>query len=155
MVKWFYGLGLFAGVLFLLVGCGSKTTPVGPLSAVDFRAQLPAEVAARAPSDADAQQYQTEVKVGDPPARVLIRWRAFKDGANAYLLSVAFEVVESAPGVELTAGARPPLNMGTANAVLAAASVTITWYRQGFPLTTAGAVSGQILADGSWRAERP
>ena len=138
-------------VLFLLSGCGSKTTPVGTLDTIDLRHYLPADVASRAPSDSEAQQHQTEVRVGEPSARVLIRWCSFNDSQNAYLLSASFEVVESAPGVELSASVGRPLNFGTTDAVIEATSVSITWYRKSIFVTRGGTLSGDIFADGTWQ----
>jgi len=66
-------------VLSLLICYGSKTTPVGTLNTIDLRHYLPADVASHAPSDSEAQQHQTEVQVGEPSAKVLIRWCSFND----------------------------------------------------------------------------
>lgn len=142
-------------LLPLLVSCGSKTTPVGPLGdTVDLRHHLPVDARPRAPSDDEAIQYQTEVQVGEPPARVLISWRTFNDSLHAYLLSVSFEVIESAPGVELGAGmSGEPINRGTTEAAIEAIPVLITWYRRAFLHTTGGSLSGEISADGTWRSD--
>jgi hypothetical protein len=142
-------------LLPLLTGCGSKTTPVGPLGdIVDLRHHLPAEAVARAPSDDEAIQHQTEVQIGEPPARVLIRWRSFSDSQHAYLLSVSFQVMESAPGVELGAGVSgEPINRGTTDAAIEAIPVLITWYRRVILRTTGGSLSGEISADGTWRPD--
>jgi hypothetical protein len=142
-------------LLALLAGCGSKTTPVGSLGdTVDLRHHLPVDARSLAPSDDEAIQHQTEVQVGEPPARVLIRWRTFNDLQHAYLLSVSFEVTESAPGVELGAGiSGEPINRGTTEAVIETIPVLITWYRRAFLRTTGGSLSGEISADGTWRSD--
>jgi hypothetical protein len=142
-------------LLPLLTSCGSKTTPVGPLGdTVDLRHHLPADARPRAPSDDETVEHQTDVQIGEPPARVLIRWRSFKDAQHAYLLSVSFEVMESAPGVELEAGVSgEPINRGTTDAAIEAIPVLITWYRRSILRTTGGSLSGEISADGTWRSD--
>ena len=138
-------------VLSLLICYGSKTTPVGSLNTIDLRHYLPADIASHAPSDSEALQHQTEVQVGEPSAKVLIRWCSFNNSQNAYLLSVSFEVIESAPGVKLSAGVGEPINLGTTDAVIEATPVLITWYRKSLFVTTSGSLSGEVSADGTWQ----
>jgi hypothetical protein len=141
--------------VLLLSGCASKTTPGGPLGdTVDLRHHLPVDARSRAPSDDEAIQYQTEVQIGEPSATLLIRWRSFSDSRHAYLLSIAFEVMESAPGMELGAGVSgEPVNRGTTDAAIEAIPVLLTWYRRSFFRTTGGSLSGEISADGNWRSD--
>lgn len=136
--------------VMLLFGCG-KTTPKGPIGSFDLRAHLPADVVARAPADASAQEYTKQVNVGEPASKVLIRWRAFKDGQNAYLLSAAFEVLEVAQGVELKPSVDgSPLNHGSRDAVINMISVQIKWDGSKIRKSLAGTVTGTIYATGEW-----
>ena len=142
-------------LLSLLAGCGSETTPVGPLGdTVDLRHHLPTDARSRAPSDDEAVPHQSDIQIGEPPATVLIRWRSFSDSQHAYLLSISFEVTESAPGVELGAGVSgEPINRGTTEAAIEAMPVLFTWYRRVILRTTGGSLSGEIAADGTWRSD--
>ena len=153
--KYLCALAAIVVLLPLLASCGGKATPVGPLGdTVDLLHHLPIEVVARAPSNDEAAQHQAEVQVGEPPARVSIHWRSFNDAQHAYLLSVSFEVIESASGVELGAGVSGgPINRGTTDAAIEAIPVLITWYRRSILRTTGGSLSGEISADGTWRSD--
>ncbi|MFC2172177.1 hypothetical protein ACFLU6_06045 [Acidobacteriota bacterium] len=144
-------LAPFLVLLLVLASCGGGGTPRGPLgNTVDLRQHLPAEIAALAPSDTEAMEHQAEMSVGNPPARVLIKWRTFKKGQSAYLLSVSFEVVDSARGVELSTNAwAEPDNIGTEDAVLQQMSVGVNWRRKAKPANRAGGRSCRIRADGT------
>ncbi|HEX8285984.1 MAG TPA: hypothetical protein VF588_21680 [Pyrinomonadaceae bacterium] len=134
----------------LMLGCG-KTTPKGAIGHFDLRSHLPADVVARAPADAGAQEYTKQVNVGDPAAKVLIRWRAFKDGQNAYILSTSFEVLEAANGVELKPSVvGSPLNHGSRDAVVEMIAVQINWDGSKMWKTHLGTVTGTIYATGEW-----
>jgi hypothetical protein len=139
----------------LLFGCASTsspTTPKGLIGNFDLRSHLPADVQARAPKDDNATEYKAQVEVGEPAAKVLIRWRVFKDGQSAYIISTSFEVLEEAKGVELKARVGEPINMGSRDAVVAANLVFITWNGSSSTGTKGGTSSGTIVATGEWRA---
>jgi hypothetical protein len=138
----------------LLFACGrtSPTTPKGPIGNFDLRSHLPADVKVRAPADASAPEYKAQVDVGEPAAKVLIRWRVFKDGQSAYLLSASFDVLEEAKGVELKTSVGAPINTGSRDAVVAAHPVLVTWSSPGITASKSGTLSGTIVATGKWRA---
>jgi hypothetical protein len=115
------------------------------------RSHLPGVVVARAPADASAQEYTKQVDVGEPASKVLIRWRAFKDGQNAYLLSASFEVLEAAKGVEVKASVGTPLNHGSRDAVVEMLPIQLNWNGSKVGGNRYGAVSGTIFATGEWR----
>lgn len=133
----------------LWTACRGETPP-GIFSKIDLRAQLPAEVRARAPSDLDWGKFraaQTRIQVGEPAATVMIAWRYFKDGARAYLLDVSFQVLTPADGVELSAHTEgAPIFVGAAQAQ----RVVVTWTRGSLLGERSGTVGGMILADGRW-----
>jgi uncharacterized membrane protein len=135
----------------LLVACGSPTTPSGSIGTFNLRSSLPADVQARAPTDASAAEYQAEVTVGEPAAKVLIRWRVFQDGPNMYILATSFEVLEAAQGLELKASVGAPINAGSSEAVVAAHPVSITWSSSAIGGSKSGTVSGRIVATGAWQ----
>jgi hypothetical protein len=144
---------LSIGIL-CLAACGG-TTPHGSLGKpIDLRVQLPADVRTRAPADTDWGKYQTaqtQVTVGSPPATVAIAWKYFKDGSRGYLLDVAFQVIESIEGTELSAATEgAPLYVGSVET----ARVVVTWSRASFFGTQSGSVSGTILADGRWESSQ-
>lgn len=138
-------LALCGTILFF--GCGSKTTPKGPIANFDLRSHLPANVIGRAPSDANATEYKAQLDVGEPAAKVQIRWRAFRDGQSAYILSTSFDVLEPANGVELKGTVDAPFNMGTRDAAVAAHIVKVNWNSS----SGSGTKSGTIVATGEWR----
>lgn len=136
----------------LLLGCSNTvpTTPKGSIGNFDLRSHLPADVKARAPADASATEYKAQVDVGEPAAKVQIRWRVFKDGQNAYILSTSFDVLEEAKGVELKAKVdERPIDIGSRDADVAAHLVIFTWR------SASGWDSkiGTIVATGEWRAK--
>lgn len=145
--------GIFVLLIVLsalgLVACNGGTPP-GTFRKIDLRAQLPADVRARAPGDLDwgkFQTAQTQIKVGAPAATVTIAWRYFKDGTRAYLLDVSFQVVTPAEGVTLDAHTEgAPIFVGAVQAQ----RVVITWTRGSLLGAQSGAVGGMILADGRW-----
>lgn len=135
--------------VMVLFGCG-KTTPKGSIGQFDLRSHLPADVVARAPADAGAHEYTKQVNVGEPAAKVQIRWRAFKDGQSAYILSASFEVLEEASGVELKPSVGTPLNHGSRDAVVEMIPVQIQWDGSKMWKTHLGTVTGTIYATGEW-----
>lgn len=125
----------YGKVLYLLTlccimfsfGCG-KTTPKGVINRTDFRSNLKADVLSRAPADSVAQEHSKQVDVGEPAAKVLIRWRTFKDGESSYILSASVEVLEAASGVELKEVRFGGItNHGTVDKVVMSIPVLIDW----------------------------
>ncbi|HZG53526.1 MAG TPA: hypothetical protein VEZ40_15445 [Pyrinomonadaceae bacterium] len=136
----------------LLCGCmspNSPTTPKGLIGNFDLRPHLPADVQARAPKDDNATEYRAQVDVGEPAAKVLIRWRVFKDGQNAYILSASFELLEAVKGVELKANVNErAIDIQSGEADVTSHGVVLTW-RNASSLTSK---NGTIVATGEWRA---
>lgn len=151
--KWLAILTLAIGLAGVLTACAG-TTPAGALgSPIDLRSALPADVAKRAPAPGDAaiQSAQARVKAGNPAATVQIAWKTFKDGSRAYVLNVAFSVIEPAEGLELSATTEgAPIYVGTSDRSNQAVRVVITWSRRSVWGAQTGTVAGMILADGRW-----
>jgi hypothetical protein len=143
---------LCCSILLFACGSTSPTAPKGPIGNFDLRSYLPADVKARAPADASAPEYKAQVDVGEPAAKVLIRWRVFKDGQSAYVISASFDVLEEAKGVELKTSVGEPINTGSRDAVVAAHPVLVTWSSPGITASKSGTLSGTIVATGEWRA---
>jgi hypothetical protein len=149
---------LLLGIVMLtLSGCGESiktTTPVGPLGdTTDFPHH--AAIADQELPDDQIQQYEAEITLDDdtdnPPARVMLRWNVFQDAPSRYLVSYSWEVLESAPGVQIEPmGYKAPLNIGTEQEVLEQATVYINWDRSSrFTLRTE-TIAVVIGANGQW-----
>jgi hypothetical protein len=141
-----------AAIAMLATGaCSGDTTPVGPLGPVhDLRPLLPEGVRAHAPADEAAVERRAEVTVGEPPAKVAVKWRTFADGKGAYIASMALEVVATADGISLDGGPfGSPVNRGTVDAPMQSVGWRIVWSKAGVSGKKSGTVAGDVLADGT------
>jgi hypothetical protein len=132
----------------ILVGC-VKETPVGSLAFFDLRGHLPTEVLAIAPTDGTAMEYTKTISVGESSSQVLIKWTAFKDGENTYLLSVNLQVLD-AKGIELRASIAEPLNHGKSDAVIEMISLQIGWDNSTLLTNRSGVSQFTVLSTGEW-----
>lgn len=143
-----------------LAGCvAPPTTPVGTLgTTVDLHQHLPPEVARQGVAGDRVQSYEAEMEIEDTGAMVRLHWHAFRNGRDAYLLSYAWEVVRSAPGVEVqdypaAALDIAPFNSGTQDVVIQEIPISISWVRRSLLSVQGGAFQVTIAADGTWHGE--
>lgn len=101
--------------------------------------------------DATAKEFAKEVLIGEPAAKVIIKWRTVKKGNSAYILSAAVEVPEAINGLQLTdVSVQDPVNTGTEDAVVQMNTILIGWDASKMGGTHAGVFSGVIKATGEF-----
>ncbi len=141
-------------VMATVTGCAtSATTPAGPLSAYDLRADLPEDVRASAPTDDNAEVHTAQLSVGPQgnQAEVELTWRTFEYEGGQYITSATFNVVDPARGLELEAAAGgSPMNVGTEAAPVQLMQFSVSWFRRGAGGTSGGSVIGQFQGDGTF-----
>jgi len=146
---------IFLSFLFLcsvaFISCNSttKSTPKGEFKKIDLRKTLPADIAST--PDAQAQEYSKEITVGEPAAKVLLKWRTLKKENNNYILSVTIDVPQDTQGIQLTdASVKDPINTGNVDSVVQTNIVLISWDSSKAGATSAGVYSGTIKATGEF-----
>lgn len=134
-----------------VASCGGST-PAGVVGTVDLRQHLPASLAARAALES-GEPHETHFEVGQPAARVALRWATLRDGACQYLLTVELEVLRPAPGVRIIGpNALTPVTERHAGAVIESVPVQVEWIRRGLSLSSSGSVV--YLLDGAGQSHR-
>ena len=151
---------MFNGKIFLsflllcsaaFVSCNSiaKSTPKGEFKKIDLRKTLPAEVALI--PNAQAQEHSKEIAVGEPAAKVLLKWRTFKKENNNYILSVTIDIPQDTQGIQITdASVQEPINTGNVDSVVQTNIVLISWDGSKAGATSTGVYSGTIRATGEF-----
>lgn len=137
--------------IVLVIGCNStaKSTPKGEFKKIDLRKTLPSDIAAI--PDAQAQEHSKEITVGEPAAKVLLKWRTFKKENNNYTLSVTIEIPQDTQGIQLTdASVQAPINTGNVDSVVQTNIILISWDSSKTGTSSAGVYSGTIKATGEF-----
>lgn len=139
---------IFIGCLLLFAGCG-KSTSKGVFKEFDLRSKLPAEIAA-VPKEQTNENVK-EIVVGEPGAKMLVKWRTFKKDNNYYTLSAALEVPEDTKGIQITdASIQDPINTGTEGKVVQSNLILVNWDASGLFSTSAGTYTGNLKATGEF-----
>ncbi len=152
-MRGFFTRAALASALLLalfVTSCGGST-PAGPVGTIDLRQHLPPSVAARASLET-GEEFETQFEIGEPAARVVLRWATLRDGASQYILSVELEVVRPANGIRIVGPtALNPTNEGRPGAVIESVPVQVEWIRRGISLRSSGTVTYRITASGQSR----
>lgn len=142
--------GVVLSLSLLAVSCGGST-PAGPVGTVDLRQHLPANLAARAALET-GESHETQFEVGQPAARVALRWATLRDGASQYILAVELEVLRPAEGIRIVGPhVLTPENVGPASAVIETVPVQVEWIRRGISLRSSGTVTYRVTGAGQAR----
>jgi hypothetical protein len=140
------------GLLFL-VGCSTTpTTPLGSLGEVDLSSTLPKTISVR---EAELRSHETTQTIcafdKHEGATVTVRWKTWKQGADAYVTHYSVELVKPADALTVTLDKKVEQRsaMTDSGAFMGMPMVELRCRRKVFGLDQTSGASIQIKADGS------
>ena len=138
----------------LLVGCGTPSTPVGPLGPPLTFSEFKQESDQSGAQTSEAIQHQATFRLGESQAELRLVWQSIQPKNHAYLASAMVEVAKADPNISITMGdASNPVNIGTSEAAIEQRSLLVTWHRQNFLRTQSETVKVNFSANGKWAVE--
>jgi hypothetical protein len=136
-------------LLFLLIGCQTKSTPKGVFKSFDLKSKLPEQSANISPTN--TKEFSKEISVGNPPEKVIIKWQTFQNDDDFYIVSVTIEVPEELKNTQLTnAEISDPINRGTTEKIVQMNNVLVSWDSSKAGSTTMGTSSASFSATGDF-----